>query len=206
MKKNRDVKKITVISVIVVIFLIIAAVVCCLLFLKPENDKTISSGEYYPANYEEDIFLNQAYMDFQRDMLYGVGGLEQLYSYDADYDAAEPECKFFLKYFNTVIHGDYEKYRDFFVEGYFEEEPKFTMQMIYDPYVRFHSVSEDELNGEKIELLNFQVGYRIFKNNKTFRPEVSSNVLIPQIYQLIKLEDGTYRIFNILEIEVKNAD
>ena len=92
------------------------------------------------------------------------------------------------------------------MDGYFEEDPKFTMQMIYDPYVMYHSVSTDEIDGEEITLFNFQVRYCIFKNNKTYRSDVDSNVAVPQIYQLIKIEDGTYRIFRILKIEVENAD
>ena len=78
--------------------------------------------------------------------------------------------------------------------------------MIYDPYVQYHSSSTDEVDGKEITLLNFQVSYRIFKNNKTYRSDVDSNVAVPQIYQLIKGEDGTYRIFRILNIEVENAD
>ena len=78
------------------------------------------------------------------------------------------------------------------------------MRMLYEPYVQFHSVSEDEVDGEKISLLNFQVHYKIFKNNGTFRSGVPSNTAIPQIYQLIKGEDGLYRIFRSLEIEVED--
>ena len=204
MKKER--KKSKLLTITAASFLAVALLVIALVFLFPKDKGDGSNGEYYPANYDENIFLNPAYMEFQRDLLYSVGGIEQLFSYENDFETADPECKFFLDYFHTVINGEYENYKRFFVDGYFEEEPKFTMQMIYDPYVRYHSTSTDEIDGKEVSLLNFQVGYRIFKNNKTFRSDVDSNVEIPQIYQLIKEEDGSYRIFRILNIEVENAD
>lgn len=204
MKKERKKSKLLIITA--TSFLAVALLVIALVFLFPSDKGGRSNGEYYPANYDENIFLNPAYMEFQRDLLYSVGGIEQLFSYEKDFETADPECKFFLDYFHTVINGEYENYKRFFVDGYFEDEPKFTMQMIYDPYVRYHSTSTDEIDGKEVSLLNFQVGYRIFKNNKTFRSDVDSNVEIPQIYQLIKEEDGSYRIFRILNIEVENAD
>lgn len=204
MKKERKKSKLLIVTA--ASFLVVALLVIVVVFLLPKDKGDGSNGEYYPANYDENIFLNPAYMEFQRDLLYSVGGIEQLFSYENDFETADPECKFFLDYFHTVINGEYENYKSFFVDGYFEEEPKFTMQMIYDPYVRYHSTSTDEIDGKEVSLLNFQVGYRIFKNNKTFRSDVDSNVEIPQIYQLIKEEDGSYRIFRILNIEVENAD
>lgn len=203
---KKDLKKYKPLIICSVIFMVVSAFVLGLFFLFPKEEKGKGNGEYYPANYDENIFLNQAYLDFQRDLLYSIGGVEQLFNYEKDYETAEQECQFFLDYFYTVIHGDYEKYKNFFVDGYFEEDPKFTMQMIYEPYVQYHSSSTDEIDGVEVTLQNFQVRYRIFKNNKTYRSDVDSNEAIPQIYQLIKTEDGSYRIFRILNIEVENAD
>ena len=204
MKSDVKKKKILIVSLIVLVSLAVLAV--GIAFLLPRKKVYPSNGEYYPANYEENIFLNQAYMNFQRDLVYSIGGVEQMFSYEKDLETADPECKFFLEYFHTVVNGDYVGYKDFFVDDYFTEDPKFTMQMVYEPYVRYHSSSTDEVDGKEISLLNFHVHYRIFKNNKTFRSDVPSNVSIPQIYQLIKIEDGSYRIFRILEIEVEKGD
>lgn len=204
MKKDCKKSKIFIISAVSLLAAALLAV--GIFFLLPKEKAGDSNGEYYPVDYDENIFLNAAYMEFQRDLLYSVGGIEQLFSYEKDLEAADAECQFFLKYFHTVINGDYDSYKDFFVDGYFEEDPKFTMQMIYDPYVRYHSTSTDEIDGEEVSLINFQVRYRIFKNNKSFRADVDSNVAVPQVYQLIKNEDGSYRIFRILNIEVENGD
>ena len=77
--------------------------------------------------------------------------------------------------------------------------------MIYEPYVLFHSVDEDEIDGEKTMVYNFEVRYKIFKNNGTFRTGVASNTAIPQIYQVIK-KDESYRICRILDIEYEFSE
>ena len=206
MKKDvKNKKGILVVFFVVLIFLLVAVTV---IFLFEKNTADNSDNEkndeihYHLPSYDENIFENKAYIEFQRDLIYAIGGVEQIYSYD-EIDEVDGECKFFLSYFQSVINGEYEKYPDFFLEGALKEEPKFTMQMIYEPYVKFHSESKDEVDGEEVLLRNFIVQYKIFKNNGTFRKGVSSNTAIPQIYQLIKLDDGSFKIFRILNVEVE---
>ena len=104
MKKEFKLSKTWIVIFICLITLLLFAIgIYCLI----PKERPQSKGEYYPANYEENIFLNQAYMDFQRDMIFSIGGVEQLFSYEKDYATAEPECQFFLKYFDTVINGDF---------------------------------------------------------------------------------------------------
>ncbi len=203
MKKEHKISKFW---IVVVVICLLVLLTIGIYFLLPKKQGQPQNGEYYPANYDENIFQNMAYMEFQRDLMYSSGGVSQLFSYEKDYESAETECRFFLNYFHTVINGDYESYKDLFVDGFFEKDPKFTMQMIYDPSVQYHSVSTDEVDGEEIQLYNFQVCYRIFKNNKTYRSDVDSNVAVPQIYQLMKGDDGNYRIFRILNIEVEDGN
>lgn len=194
-----------------VILISFLALVLCLLiglgiyFLFPkETEELGEQKQYYVPNYEEDIFQNKAYMSFQRDLLYGAMGVEQLFNFEKDYESADHECQFFLDYFHTVIAGDYEKLPEFYVEEYFEKEPKFTMQMIYDPYVLFHSTSIEKIDDADVTLLNYHVEYKIFKNNGTFREGVSSNTAIPQIYQIYKTENGSYKIYRILDVKPEN--
>ncbi len=192
------------------ILILVLAVLFCLLvasvvyMILPEDNGTSDKKHYYVPNYEEDIFQNKAYMSFDRDLLYGALGVEQRFNYEKDYEIADRECKFFLDYFHTVISGNYEKLPEFYVSDYFDEEVKFTMQMIYEPRVSYHSVSTDKIDGKEVTLLNFHVEYRIFKNNETFRPGVPSNTSVPQIYQLLKMDDGNYKIYRILDVKTEN--
>lgn len=184
-------------------FLVSALLLTCY-FLIPKSSKSAEDPYiYYPVNYAEDIFANKAYMEKNRDLFFGDYNEQQLYQYETDYEKASDECKFFLDYFKCVIYGEYENYPDFFVKGYFDdkEQPKFTMQMIYDIDVRLHDTAVLEIDGQSTEVYHYRVDYRIFRNNGTFRYGVSSNVKDTQFYQLIKSEDGPYLIRQILEVE-----
>ena len=205
MKKDA-VKKRTLIWLFAGLLVLLAALILLGVFLYPHKKKPEEEPQeirYHLANYEENIFLNKAYMSFQRDLTFSSSGVEQIFSYEEDYETASKECKFFLDYFHTVINGDYDSLPDYYVEGYFSQKPKFTMQMIYEPYVIFHSVSTEKIDGVEQTLYNFSVQYRIFRNNGTFRQGVSSNTAVPQIYQLIKTSDGSYRIYRILEVRIE---
>lgn len=200
---KKDVKINHVLLILIVAILSVSLILCLVFFLPPKDEEKGSDEQihYYVADYEEDIFQNKAYMSFERGLLFSSGGVDQLFHYDINFSEASPECQFFLEYFHSVILGEYDSVSDFYIDGYFEKEPKFTMQMIYEPYVMFHSVSEEEIDGEKAELLNFHVRYKIFRNNGTFREGVASNIAVPQIYQILKMSDGSFRIYRILEVE-----
>ena len=191
------------ISAAFVLCLVLVLVLCFVFQKEPES---FTGKQYYVPNYEEDIFQNKAYLSYQRDLSYSVSGVEQLFNFEEDYESADNECKFFLSYFQTVINGDYEKLPDFYVEDYFEDPVKFTMQMIYEPRVVYHSVSGETIDGKEVTLINYHVEYKIFKNNETFRSDIPSNTAIPQIYQLIKNDDGSYQIYRILDVKPENEN
>jgi hypothetical protein len=199
MKKS---KRNVLIAIFAAILLIVGIVSVCL-FLPDKSVSNSSELNFHLPDYDEDIFQNKAYVSFIRDLRYGAMGVEQLYSYENDFDDASAECQFFLRYFHTVINGNYQEYPSYFATDFFENAPKFTMQMIYEPYVFFHSTSEEEIDGENVTLYNFHVEYKIFKNNGTFRNDVSSNTAIPQIYQLTKDLQGNYTIYRILDVKTE---
>ena len=179
------------------------AVILVFVFLPMTSDGVHFQSEmifYYPARYDENIFENQLYLEFERDLRFSYGGVTQVFNFEKDYEDATKECKFFLDYFHTVILGDYEKLPSFHVEGYFTAKPMFTMQMLYEPGVSFHSQEKTVINGQDVTIYNFSVVYKIFKNNGTFRRGIHSNTAVPQIYQLIQSDDGSYRIFKILDV------
>ncbi len=203
---KKDVSKIRIALVLVSVFLLlslIASGVWFFFFKKQKQDPVIY---YYPANYDLNIFEDSVYMGYTRDLFFGDSNVMQLFSYENDYESASEECQFFLDYFQTVIRGDSEKLPNFHVPDFFEEAPKFTMQMIYDPYVCLNSVKTELVNGEEVSVYNYYVRYMIRRNNGTFRTGVASNTAIPQIYQLIRDSEGHFKILNIFDIQMKNDD
>ncbi len=89
MKKDKKKNKLLIILAIAIFAVALFAV--GIWFLLPKDEEIKSNGEYYPANYEENIFLNQAYMEFRRDLIYSIGGVDQLFSYEKDFESAEVE-------------------------------------------------------------------------------------------------------------------
>ena len=192
-----------IIIILASVVLVFAVLLASVIFKKDEV--VIDSIYYYPASESENIFENKAYLSFERNLRYSCLGIEELYEYEKDYEGADQYCKFFLDYFKTAIAGDGEKLQGFYVDGYFKTTPDITMQMIYEPYVLYHSESKLDDNGEEISVANFEVRYKIFKNNGTFRKGVESNVAVPQVYQLTK-KNGELKILNILEIAVEDEN
>ncbi len=200
MKTDVFKKKTVILILSCVLALVLVASVTVYILHCLDNSKSNTGIFYYPVDYDENIFENAAYMSFRRDLMYGANGVEQIFSLKDDFEEATDECKFFLRYFDAIINGKYEEYTSYFVDGFFDEDPKFTMQMLYEPYVSAHSSSKENVDGKDVTLLNFYVRYKIFKNNGTFRRGIDSNSAVPQIYQLIKI-DNEYRIYRILEVE-----
>lgn len=180
--------------------LLLAAILAAVWFIFFQGQEEPSDAIfYYPASESENIFENDAYLSFDRDLRYAYGGVEQLYNYEADYESGDAYCKFFLDYFKTLTEGDGKKLAEFYVDNFFETIPDITMQMVYEPYVYFHSEGTAEVDGEEIEVANFEVRYKIFKNNGSFRKGVASNQAVPQVYQLT-VQDGSIKILDVLEV------
>lgn len=194
-----------ILSVSLTVFLLLCVIASVLIFVFREEPPQTDEIFYYPESESTNIFENKAYMSFVRDLRYSYGGVEQLYNYETDYESGDLFCKFFLDYFKTVINGDEEKLVHFYEDGYFKTSPEFSMQMIYEPYVRFHSEEKVEIDGEEVEIANFEVRYKIFKNNGSFRKGVASNQAIPQIYQLA-IRGGKLSIVNILDIVYEDEE
>ena len=169
-----------------------------------QNAKSTPSDKviiYAPADYDEDILQNSFYLSLDRDLIFGTPLHKVRYNYEIDRQTASVEAGFFMDYFNCLIHGDEEGILEFFIPGYFEEKPHFTMQKIHDMEVTLHSVEDDTVDGEEKTVFSYTVSYEIFKNNGTWRQGVGSDDGRPQIYQLILDEDGQYKIWRILEVD-----
>ena len=153
------------------------------LFHKNETPKNHDVFLYEP-DYDEDIFENTEYMSLDRFITYTDGAVTVRAVDDDDLKSAGKYAVFFGEYFDAVINGDAEKYVSFFTEKYNDKngrKSKFTMQKIYGIDIRKLSETED---GE-LRTAVFEVRYAIFENNGTFRDDVASDTVRPQIYEII---------------------
>lgn len=196
--EKRIVKRILVISgiVLLALCLLVGAFVLVSMLLEEEDlTPALPPEAFFSADYSENIFEDPAYMSMNRAVYfkqYGSG--EQLTEENyLDYG----ECaEFFYHYFDNVIRGDYNAYHQMLTESFLESEDvpdRFTMQMIYDIEVdQVQSVGSAEYQGETVNVYFFEVKYKIYRNNGTFRNDVASNQSTTQYYHLYSYQGELY--------------
>lgn len=124
---------------------------------------------FYPADEEVPPSAVREYMELDRYIHY-TNGAETVIVTEEDADDYGREVGFFVEYFRTVIDGDYAKYNTLFTENYFDTNEKtcdFTPQMLYD-------INITKLP-EGTDGYHFDVSYKIFRNNGTFRNDIGSD-------------------------------
>lgn len=138
------------------------------------------SNGFYDYFYEADYSLKleeyesyHDYLDLDR-ALYYKNGNQTVGIKGDEIDSYPDYIRFFGRYFDSVIDGDCKRYNSMFSEEYFkthEEKEKFTPQMVYDMTVELLLSSGENGCNEYV----FDVSYKIFENNGTFRDDIYSN-------------------------------
>lgn len=148
---------------------------------------------FYKPDYDLDVTTVAEYMELDR-MLYYKEGSEEFGITDDAEDYGEAVV-FFEKYFKSVIAGDWEAYNEMFTENYFEtNEPKirFAPQMIYDMHIS--KLWERSETGRTVYA--FDVSYRIYRNNGTFRNDIDSGAAKTLYFELVEI-NGEVKIDRI---------
>lgn len=170
-----------------------ACVVCgALLILRPWDSKGLGetlgmygsnkSYNHYPAEYDLDVTTVEEYMELDRNIYFVRGGERLMLS---DMGELTPDKEFFIEYFDIAINGRYEEYNALFTEAYYEDnEPyvRFAPQMIYD--ISIEKLSESYADGGTNYTYN--VTYRIYRNNGTFRNDIGSDGAKTLFFSLIE--------------------
>lgn len=142
---------------------------------------------YYPIDHDLDITTVEGYMELDRDIHY-KNGSETIMITDANSEFYSQDVLFFRTYFDYAIHGDYEAYNALFTEHYYEtNEPyhSFTQQMIYD--IEVEKLSETDNDRGKIYAYN--VSYKIYRNNGTFRNDIGSDGAKTLYFELLEADN-----------------
>ena len=216
MMKSLNKRKKTLISVVIV-----AALLCALLYVlavcidkynaqKVQSDATqqaassnpVPSIIFYDADFDENIFENQEYMQKNAFVKYTKGGVS--YYITQSIDQTEDEyASFFVNYFEKVKLAD-KSYADMFSQSYEHSydyiaspDSEFAPQMIYDIEVsRFETQNDHSLESDT-QYAFFEVKYKIFHNNGTYRRDLPEDGMKPLLFKLsntggkIKIESIT---------------
>ena len=136
---------------------------------------------YYEPDYDYDIMKDQEYLDLDRYIYYKDKQTNEtilIEDKDIEKNNYGPAVQTLKKMIDAIIAGDHEAYNALFSSNYFAneknkpEEP-FTMQQVYDILFTKVNVSycSDEEFG-KYTMYEFEVEYKIHKNNGTFRVDL----------------------------------
>lgn len=143
---------------------------------------------YYPIDYDLDITTVGEYMELDRNIHY-KDGAETVMITDTNLEFYGPDVQFFKQYFDYAINGDYEAYNQLFTNHYYEtNEPyySFTQQMIYDIEIEKLSMAESA----KGILYAYNVTYKIYRNNGTFRNDIGSDGAKTLYFELLQSDDS----------------
>ncbi len=157
----------------------------------------------FNPDYDENIFEDEAYLDLNRYIFYTEGALSVYLAGENDFAAMGPAAAFFGDYFDAVIRGDAARFNACFTAEYLAEKgekDRFTMQQLYD--IEVTKLSEYLINedtADPITVMEFDVSYRIRRNNGTFRDDLESGAARPQVYQLYRSLTGEILIQSISE-------
>lgn len=197
---KKRIKRIIIIVVGIFAFLGLLLGVLALItkIIKPDyEDTSYEDFRFYEADYSKNILEDESYLNRNRDIFYDRYGTEQILT-DTNVDDIAASARFFYDYFNCIINGDYQSYPQYFTKDCLESDgfalpEKFTMQGLYDIHVALHSVRTNEIDGEEVVSEVFEVRYRIFENNGTFRSDILPEETRTLVFELY-IYDGTVKI------------
>ena len=211
-KNKADVRKrlIIIISVLLVSTLLlgVASFAIDKYNYKKNNDTTPIKYNFYPADFEENIYDDEEYVEliengfiYYTDESMGITlGIERETSINHGSD-----IQFMVEYIYTIINGEADKYNAHFSDIYYKNHDKhepYTMQKLYD--VNIVKLSETQESDKKIgsyTRYEFSLTYRIYENNGTFRNDIGDGYKVQRIS--VSKKNGEMLIDSITSPKIK---
>ena len=216
-QKDKNVLKRVILIIAIVLVVLVVLYVSLGLFFKvlsdhrkqrvieSENDYLYSSfRNYYEEDYDSDIFHESEYMSLNRNIMFSSSDGKEYSLSNIDENELSVAQKFFVSYFSLVMNGNYEEYGNIFTDEYkknpvgFEKhvDRRFTQQRVHDIKVKL--IAEEVTSDKKEYTYNgipcaygiYEVSFKIFHNDGTFRRDLPENGERPVIYELVTLLSG----------------
>ncbi len=168
-----------------------------------KDDLSLPTITFYPADFDENIYENSEYMQKNSYITYTHGGMSLVLTEGKD-STDDRYAEFFVDYFESVKNAS-DTHKSFFAPEYshvcdFMAEPDgfFAPQMIYDIEIfKFEAQNDLSLNTDT-QYTFFEVKYKIFHNNGTYRRDLPENAAKPLLFQLSD-KSGEIKISAITE-------
>ncbi len=168
--------------------------------LEPEVETSeFADYRFYEADYNANILENELYLNCSRGINFSNENTEYVLN-ETNSANISPSAKFFYNYINCIINGDYESYPSFFTEEYINNDKsdipeKFTMQGLYDIYIDLYApATRKVVDGVELSCEVYEVRYRIFENNGTFRRDILPDETRTIVFELYIPDNGEPKI------------
>ncbi len=166
---------------------------------------------FFTPDYNKNIFEDQRYMSLNRNIFYNDFGYERVINND-NADNLPGSARFLYDYINCIIEGKSDEYASYFSQEYVKNNESlvskgltipiystFTMQGLYD--IKINTVSrEDDTDGDGVFVERYEISYKIFENNGTFRRDILPSEPRTLVYTLYTNKSIT-KINNITFIQ-----
>lgn len=170
----------------------------------PPKERELNPWLFFEPDYDKNIYEDEAYMALNRNIYFDYMGFERAITEEnvEDYpDKGAVAAAMFIDYFECVINGDYENYSSFFTEKClndrrFQLPEKFTMQALYD--IKVSIKHSPKIEGD-VRTEVYEVSYRIFENNGTFRKDIYPDEARTLVFA-VEIIDGEAKISAIAHI------
>ena len=147
---------------------------------------------YYSADYDEKLEDDEYYMSLESRVwftdMHGVSS----YLDEGDGKSNDYVRALMYNYFAAVKNGDAEAHAALLSDHYkqnYQVQEKFTVQKLYDIEVSFEQTEKRD----GVYYQYYRVFYKIYKNNGTFRPDISSDTPRDMSFELV-FDDNGYKI------------
>lgn len=199
---KRKIKKAVIIVAAAAAVLALLAVVLPLVLelVTPDyEDVSYDNWRFFEADYSKNIYDDKIYMAHSRGIKFTDENTERVLTSEncAEISAS---AEFFYNYITCIIEGDYSNYPSFFTDAYLnnkdvETPQKFTMQGLYDIHVDlFSPATRKTVDGVEVSSEVYEVSYRIFENNGTFRTDILPDETRTLVFELYIFDNGTVKI------------
>ena len=194
----------------IVIFLTIGLVIFVLIFFaiyllgKERTNNRVPKYDFifHEIDFDTDILLDPEYLALDRSVSLKLGN--QTVTIDDGYRSENGTIEFMMEYLNCIIGGDYNSYKNFFSQLYFETEnvPEiFTMQRVYETTIEIIGETAVTKSNKNYTEYRLSLDYKINRNDGTLRNDMGSDCFRTQ-YFLITNREGSLKIDTIKTFDI----
>ena len=196
--KNKKILIRVICIVVATLVVLMAASFAMNLYLerKAEKDAQKIHLNFAPADYDENIFEDQEYINLIKNGFIDYTDYATNLTLGIDYSDAlgyGADVQFMVEYIYAIIDGDVEAYNSFFSDEYYKKnDPKenFTMQKLYEVNIsRVSETQKTDKSGNTYNEYQYIVKYKILDNNGTFRNDFNAGTKEQYIFFTNKTGD-----------------